>query len=158
VVSMAVELTQRLIRENTVNPPGHETRCISILKPILAQAGFAFEERSFGAGRSSLIARILGAGRTAEALAFTGHVDTVPLGAAEWSVDPFGAAIVDGRLYGRGSSDMKAGIAAFVSACLQRREQLASGSGALLIITAAEETGAATGVNRRMKQKQLADF
>ncbi|MEY2537267.1 MAG: succinyl-diaminopimelate desuccinylase [Verrucomicrobiota bacterium] len=154
VVSFAVELAQQLIRENTINPPGHETRCVSILKPILSRAGFFLEERSFGDGRSSLIARIPGASRNSDALAFTGHVDTVPLGVEEWTVDPFGAEIRDGRLYGRGSCDMKAGIAAFISACIQKRDQLTSGSGALLIITAAEETGC-EGAFALMKESAL---
>lgn len=68
-------------------------------------------------------------------------MDTVPLGRAPWSHDPFAGEIVEGKLYGRGSSDMKAGIAAFLSAALSRREQIARGRGVALVLTASAETG-----------------
>ena len=51
-------------------------------------------------------------------LCFTGHIDTVPLGAATWKMDPFAADTEGGKLYGRGTSDMKCGVAAFVAAAL----------------------------------------
>ena len=138
--SPAVELTRRLVRAETINPPGNESRCIAILAPLLKEVGFELTEHSFGANRASLVAR-LGGGHDRPPLAFTGHVDTVPLGARAWSRDPFAAEIDADRLYGRGSSDMKAGVAAFVDACLRRRGQIAGGPGVLLVITAAEETG-----------------
>jgi succinyl-diaminopimelate desuccinylase len=74
-------------------------------------------------------------------LCFTGHLDTVPLGAAPWSNDPFAAEIADGRLYGRGSSDMKSGVAAIVIAMLELAPKLQRSPGVVLVITAAEETG-----------------
>ena len=74
-------------------------------------------------------------------LCFTGHLDTVPLGAAPWSSDPFAAETADGRLYGRGSSDMKSGVAAIVIAMLELAPKLRRSPGVVLVITAAEETG-----------------
>ena len=74
-------------------------------------------------------------------LCFTGHVDTVPLGAAPWTVDPFAGEISDGKLYGRGTTDMKSGVAAFVVAALELGATLAGGPGVVLVITAGEETG-----------------
>ncbi len=138
VFSSAVRLTQDLVRQDSVNPPGHETRCTAILADRLAAAGFAITLCPFGDGRSSLIARI---GQGPRPLAFTGHVDTVPLGRQAWSVDPFGGTIDGDRLYGRGSSDMKAGVAAFTEACLRNAARLRDGPGALIVVTAAEETG-----------------
>ncbi|MSP45492.1 MAG: M20/M25/M40 family metallo-hydrolase [Xanthobacteraceae bacterium] len=61
---------------------------------------------------------------------------TVPLGAQPWSVDPFAADIADGKLYGRGSSDMKSGVAAFVTACMANADRLANTPGVLLVIIA----------------------
>ncbi len=139
--SPAVELTRHLVRAETINPPGDEKRCVDILAPLLGDAGFDLVEHPYGANRSSLIAR-LGAGTNAPPpLAFTGHIDTVPLGARPWTRDPFAAEIDGDRLYGRGASDMKSGVAAFVDACIRRQRQLAEGPGVLLVITAAEETG-----------------
>lgn len=135
-----VALTQALVRANTVNPPGHEDLCTTQLADLLSDAGFTCRMVEFAPRRSSLVARIGGSpGRLP--LCFTGHVDVVPLGAAAWQHDPFGAEIVDGRLYGRGSSDMKSGVAAFVVAAIDLADLLRQGPGLTLIITAGEETG-----------------
>lgn len=142
-----VALTQALVRLDTVNPPGLEDRCVELLADLLAGAGFQCSTHEFAPRRASLVARIggrPGATGASAPLCFTGHVDVVPLGRAPWQHDPFGAAIVDGRLYGRGASDMKSGVAAFVTAAIARADRLraqADGPGLSLIITAGEETG-----------------
>lgn len=136
----AVALTQTLVGFDTVNPPGNERACAEALGKILENAGFACAYHEFAPGRASLIARIGRGGRRAP-LCFTGHIDTVPLGAQPWSRDPFAGEIADGRMYGRGTSDMKSGVAAFVSAVSVTAGDLARGSGAVLVITAGEETG-----------------
>ncbi len=136
----AIQLTQELIRFNTINPPGAERDCAMHLAALLEDAGFAVEVIPFGERRAQLVARVGGtAGKLP--LAFTGHIDTVPLGAQPWSVDPFAAEIAGGKLYGRGSSDMKSGVAAFVIACIGLTSKLRSTPGVVLIITAGEETG-----------------
>ena len=81
------------------------------------------------------------AGPQATPLGFTGHIDTVPLGTAAWQADAFGASMEGGKLYGRGSSDMKSGVAAFVCAALRHAEMLKRGPGVTLVITADEECG-----------------
>lgn len=135
-----VELTRELIAFDTVNPPGQEKRCARFLADILSGAGFETTLREFGSDRANLIAKRRGAGDGAP-LVFTGHIDVVPLGARAWTHDPFKAEIVDGRLYGRGSSDMKSGIAAFVCAALRHASDSADSSNLTLIITSGEETG-----------------
>jgi len=135
-----VELTRTLVAFNTINPPGNERPCAEHLGKLLEDAGFSVTYLEFADRRTSLVARI---GGTTEVppLCFTGHIDTVPLGAASWSVDPFAGEISDGKLYGRGSTDMKSGVAAFVVACLEMKEELSQGPGVVLVITAGEETG-----------------
>src|SRR6185312_13927656 len=135
-----VELTQNLVRFNTINPPGAERACAEKLAGLLQDAGFAVELRPFGERRAQLVAHIGGAGHKLP-IGFTGHLDTVPLGAQPWSVEPLAGAIVEGKLYGRGSSDMKSGVAAFVVASLQLSAKLAGTPGVVLVITAGEETG-----------------
>jgi succinyl-diaminopimelate desuccinylase len=134
-----VELTRALLRFDTINPPGNERACAELLGGLLQAAGFAIEMVPFGEGRAQIIARLGGDGKSP--LGFTGHLDTVPLGARPWSRDPFAGEIADGRLYGRGSSDMKSGVAAFVCACIALADRLAATPGVLLVITAGEETG-----------------
>ena len=100
----SIELTQELVRFNTINPPGGERPCAERLAGLLEGAGFAAELVPFGDGRAQILAR-LGGSSAKLSLGFTGHIDTVPLGAQPWSVDPFAAEIADGKLYGRGASD-----------------------------------------------------
>ena len=135
-----VALTRELIRYRTINPPGEEEACARHLGRLLEAAGFRCDYVMLGDKRASLIARI-GGSNDRLPLAFTGHIDVVPLGATAWSVDPFGGETGNGRVYGRGASDMKAGVATFVAAAIDAASQLASGPGLILIITAGEETG-----------------
>jgi succinyl-diaminopimelate desuccinylase len=134
-----IELSHELIAFNTINPPGDELSCIRHLENILGGAGLETSLHSFAPNRANLIARIGGGGKPP--LCFTGHVDTVPLGNAPWSVDPFGGEIIDGKMYGRGTSDMKCAVAAFVAAIGNMSKQLDGTSGAVLVITAGEEIG-----------------
>jgi succinyl-diaminopimelate desuccinylase len=134
----AVDLALELVRLDTVNPPGREEAAADLLEARLAAAGFELSRHAFGPGRASLVARLPGAG---PALCLTGHLDTVPLGTAEWSVEPFGE-LRDGRLYGRGSTDMKGGVAALVVAA-ERVAALGgeAARGLEVVLCAGEETG-----------------
>ena len=136
-----VALTQALVRVDTVNPPGHEDGCVALLADLLAAAGFACRTHDFAPRRTSLVARLGGSATAGPPLAFTGHLDVVPLGNAAWRHDPFGAVIEAGRLYGRGSSDMKSGVAALACAAIAQADRLRDGPGLSLIFTAGEETG-----------------
>lgn len=135
-----VELSRELIAFNTINPPGNELGCIQHLEKILAGAGLETSVQNFAPDRANLIARV-GGDNSKPPLCFTGHVDTVPLGNAAWSVDPFAGEIIDGKMYGRGSTDMKCGVAAFVAAIGNMAGQLKGTGGAVLVITAGEEIG-----------------
>ncbi len=136
----AVELTRQLVRFETVNPINPEQGCVEYVGNLLAEHGFETSYHEFAPGRPSLVARI-GGSQSKPPLCFTGHLDTVPLGHKEWSVSPFNADIIDGKLYGRGTSDMKSGVAAFVAAVIELADELAQGPGVVLVITAGEETG-----------------
>jgi succinyl-diaminopimelate desuccinylase len=138
-MSACIRIAQELIRFPSFNPPGEEASCIGYLANLLEQAGLAVQTYEFAPGRPSLVAA-LGGTSNAPPLCFTGHVDVVPLGTNPWTRAPFAGDVEDGKLYGRGSSDMKAGIAAFVAAVLEiARKPLARGI--TLAITAGEETG-----------------
>src|SRR5437764_5126500 len=135
-----IELSRELISFNTINPPGNELGCIVHLQRILDGAGLETSLQTFAPDRANLIARTRNIGSKLP-LCFTGHVDTVPLGNASWSVDPFAGEIIDGKMYGRGSTDMKCGVAAFVAAIGNMAGQLEGTGGAVLVITAGEEIG-----------------
>jgi succinyl-diaminopimelate desuccinylase len=136
----ALQLTRDLLVRRSVNPPGEEDACTRHVGALLENAGFQVTYHAYDPGRTSLVAILNGVGGQ-PSLCFTGHVDTVPLGAAEWSVDPFGATIDGDRLYGRGASDMKSGVAAMVVAAVEIAKLPRQRVGLALIITAGEETG-----------------
>jgi succinyl-diaminopimelate desuccinylase len=90
--------------------------------------------------RASLLARLKGSGN-APALLYNGHLDTVPPGDEPWSHDPYGGELADGRIWGRGSADMKGGMAAMMAALQALSEANLSLSGDLILAaTAGEET------------------
>jgi succinyl-diaminopimelate desuccinylase len=134
----ALDLARRLLGFDTINPPGNEAPPARMLGELLAAAGFQTRYFEFAPGRSTLLASV--EGRGGRPIGFTGHLDTVPLGSAGWSHDPFAGVVEDGRLYGRGASDMKAAVAAMVVAALRQAGTGARGAGIVLIITAGEET------------------
>jgi succinyl-diaminopimelate desuccinylase len=134
-----VALTRELVRFDTINPPGAEAVAVDHVARLLDTAGFAVRTHELGPGRTSLVARI-GSGDGAP-LCFTGHIDTVPLGGQPWTRDPHAGELGDGRLYGRGSSDMKSGLAAFVTAAVGLAPHLGGTPGLELVVTAGEETG-----------------
>ena len=106
-----VDLTARLVRCPSVTP--EEGGAIELLAEVLSAHGFACHRCDRG-GIANLYARW---GTSGPVIGFNGHTDVVPVGArAAWSVDPFGAEIRDGVLWGRGTVDMKSGVAAFVAA------------------------------------------
>ena len=133
-------LTRELLRYNTINPPGMERACARHLGELLERAGFRLAYHEFADQRTSLIATIGGDGTRAP-ICFTGHIDTVPLGAARWSRDAFAGETDGDRIYGRGATDMKSGIAAIVSAALELAPRLRSTPGVTLVLTAGEEIG-----------------
>ena len=109
------ELTAQLVRCASVTPANEGA--LEILHDLLSEAGFdcAWADRG---GIRNLFAR-WGSGNNGRTFGFNGHTDVVPVGdAAAWTVDPFGAEQKDGFLYGRGSTDMKSGVAAFAAAAI----------------------------------------
>jgi succinyl-diaminopimelate desuccinylase len=134
----AVALAQELLRINTINPGQRERPCAERVAHLLEEGGFEVDIHEFAPGRASVLARLDGAGAP---LAFVGHLDTVPLGAAAWKHDPFAGETSAGRLYGRGSSDMKSGVAAIVEACVRLARLPSRKAGLLVALVAGEETG-----------------
>ncbi len=127
-----IGIARELIRIPSINhpPTGEEEACQAAVAAHLAKAGlrpeiYALDEVAGLAahpafwpgrdyrGRPNVVARRPGRGG-GRSLVFSGHIDTVPLGTQRWQHDPFGAEIVDGRLYGLGAYDMKGGVAAIL--------------------------------------------
>ena len=139
-VQDAVSLTKSLLQFDTINPPGQERDCALHAAALLEQWGFRIEKHEYAPGRTSIVARA-GADGGKAPLCLTGHLDTVALGSREWTRDPFSGETDGDRLYGRGSSDMKAGVAAILLAARSFKDKLAGTPGVVIVLTAAEEGG-----------------
>lgn len=107
----AKDILTKFVQTNTVNPPGNEKALALWIADEFKKAGIEAEVRDMGEGRANVVARIKGSGER-KALLFDGHLDTVPPG--NWTEDPWGAVVKDGKLYGLGASDMKGGLAAMM--------------------------------------------
>jgi succinyl-diaminopimelate desuccinylase len=139
----ALDHAQALIRCPSVTPT--EGGALRYLEHVLSDAGFTCHWLTFSeagtADVDNLYARI---GTGGPHVCFAGHTDVVPPGdTAAWSVDPFGAAVADGKLFGRGACDMKGGVAASVAAALHHLEALGGQPrGSISFLITGDEEGA----------------
>ena len=147
----AVELTRTLLSFQTVM--GREGDCARMAGAMLEEWGFSVEYYDFAEGRTSVVARAGGAERKAP-LCLTGHLDVVPLGSRKWSKDPFSGESDGDKLYGRGTSDMKSGVAAMLLAARTFGKSLSGTPGIVLVLTAGEE-GGCIGSRHLAQQKKL---
>ncbi len=111
----AIEVLQKMIKFKTVNEPGDEKPLAEYIKNLLEEIGLEVKLDDLGNNRANVIGRLKGAGER-EALLFNGHLDTVPPGDIQWKYGPYSGDVVDGKIYGRGSADMKGGLAAMLIA------------------------------------------
>src|SRR3990170_6282015 len=133
----AVVLLQELIRADTVNPPGNETRAADILRDYLARGGIECELIAREPERANVVARIEGGG--GPSLAFLCHTDTVLADPGEWERDPWSGDLVDGEVWGRGALDMKGQVAASAVAFASLAREGFAPSGDLLFMAVADE-------------------
>jgi acetylornithine deacetylase/succinyl-diaminopimelate desuccinylase-like protein len=136
----ATELLQRLLRVNTVNPPGNESRAAELLRDYLEANGVACELYARTPDRANLVARI--PGRGGARLLLLSHTDTVLADPAEWSVDPWSGELRNGEIWGRGALDMKGHVAAAAVAIASlAREGFEPAGDLIFAATADEEMG-----------------
>jgi acetylornithine deacetylase/succinyl-diaminopimelate desuccinylase-like protein len=136
-----VELLQNLLRFDTTNPPGNEAACIAYINDLLKSCGIETILLEKAAGRPNLIARLKGVGN-ATPLLLQGHVDVVTTLGQEWSHAPFAGEIADGFVWGRGTLDMKSGVAMMLAAFMRAKvENLELDGDVILCILSDEEAG-----------------
>jgi succinyl-diaminopimelate desuccinylase len=146
-----VELTRDLIRVPSVNPPADTRRCAEIILNKFKKDHIDAEIVEGRKGASNVVARLPGRGK-GKVLLLNGHMDVVPPG-EDWTVDPFGAEIKDHKIYGRGSSDMKSGIASMMAAMIgQKRSGIPFHGEIIFMAVCDEETGSEYGTAYLLKQ------
>ena len=140
-VSLRDEVTgllQELIRLDTVNPPGNETRAAELLRAYLEENGVSCELYAKEPERANLVARIPGSG-DGPRLALLSHTDTVLADPAEWQLDPWSGELRDGEIWGRGALDMKGQVAASAVAMASLAREGFRPDGDLIFVAAADE-------------------
>lgn len=139
-----VEFTRDLVRIRSVHEPQHgrgEAEVAALVADRMRSFGWSPEVIEVAPGRPNVVAVVEGGGGEGPTLAFEGHTDVVTEGdAADWTVDPYGGEIRDGRLYGRGSADMKSGVAAMIYA-VRALEQAGPFPGRVTLCVLADEEG-----------------
>lgn len=157
-----VDLTQRIVQIPSVNPKfytdpasNREADVQAVLDRELAVIGFKTEQWNVFDSRPNLVADI--AGDESRSLILCGHVDVVPVGdPARWTVDPFGGEIKDGKLFGRGSIDMKGGVAACVAAARAIRQCGIELEGRLSVHAVVDEEAGGFGAMDAVRRGKLA--
>jgi succinyl-diaminopimelate desuccinylase len=145
-----VSLTQSLVRIPSVFDPhtadANEERVARYVADYLRQMGCAVYYEEVVPGRPNVIG-IYDSGRPGKTLLFEGHTDVVTAGDLDsWSYDPFGATIVGGRIYGRGSCDTKGNLAAAICAVKAIQRSGANFSGKILLCVPCDEEGMMIGI------------
>ncbi len=142
----ASELLSDLIRIDTTNPPGNETKAAEFLADKLAKEGLVPEVLESVEGRGNLIVRVKGTGEGPSVLLLS-HLDVVPAKPEEWSIHPFSGMIRDGFVWGRGALDCKGLVAVeALVVMLLAREGFKPKGDVVFAATADEEAGGHAGV------------
>jgi acetylornithine deacetylase/succinyl-diaminopimelate desuccinylase-like protein len=132
-----------LVKINTSNPPGNEQIAAMYITGILAKDGIKAEILDLAPGRSAVVARLRSSAvaQPSRALLLVAHMDTVPVDKSKWSVNPFGAVVKDGYLYGRGAIDDKGMLAANLAVFISLKRSMAHlNRDVIFLATADEET------------------
>ncbi|MGC8570710.1 MAG: M20 family metallopeptidase [Caldivirga sp.] len=156
VGNQLAELTSRLVQIDSVNPPGDVTKVVEFIKNWLSERGFSSSIYEYVKGKPNLIARV---GKGKPVIILNGHTDVVPPGdLSKWTYPPFSGRIIEGKVYGRGSTDMKGGVAVIMMVFAELGPLIEKkGTGSLVFsATADEEVGGHAGVEALVKDNVLA--
>ena len=148
-----IEILQNLIACKSVTP--NDDNCQTIIGEYLKQLGFEIKNIKYG-DVNNMIAKL---GTKKPTLAFVGHTDVVPIGDIdEWAYDPFSLTEENNKLYGRGTSDMKGSIAAFLFAVNSFLSKKKSFDGSIMMILTSDEEGPAINGIRKLVDEELEKY
>ena len=136
---------EEMLRLDTTNPPGNETRVAEYLKRVAEQEGIACELLGDEPDRLNFVARLRGSGAR-RPLLLMAHSDVVPADRSQWSVDPFSGALRDGFLYGRGAQDDKSLLVAELAVMVELKRQALPLARDIILLSEADEEAGSTGI------------
>ncbi len=134
-----------MVRIDSTNPPGNETRVAEYLKGIADAEGIPCQVIGSDAGRMNFVARLAGSGEQ-RPLLLMAHTDVVPADASQWTLKPFAAEVLNGRLYGRGAEDDKNLLAAEMAVLVELKRQGTRLRRDVIVLAEADEEAGSTGI------------
>ncbi len=152
--ALVLDILQRLMAEDTVNPPGNEMRGAQCLKEIFEEEGIPCTIQDLGDNRANFIAEI---GEGEALLEFSGHIDVVPC-VGDWNFPPLHATIQENYVYGRGACDMKGGVAAMCAAAITLYREQMKMKGKLRLAFVADEEHKNLGMINYLKKYKPARY
>jgi acetylornithine deacetylase len=153
---LLIRLAQDMVRIPSDNPPGNEGELAKFLAEYLTRGGMDAELREVVPGRPNVVARWGKAGSRPH-LILNGHIDALPPGDG-WTRDPYGGEIVSGRIYGRGSTDMKGPVASLIAAVEAVKRSGAKLRGSVTLEAVVDEEGTQQGTRRLVQEGVVGDF
>ncbi|MFP3953339.1 MAG: M20 family metallopeptidase [Candidatus Acetothermia bacterium] len=154
-VEKTVKLTRDMVRVNTENPPGNEDELAGPVEDYLQDLGIETERVELEEGRSSVLGTI--PGKSEGSVVLCGHLDTVRADESSWDKPPFDGVIEGGRLHGRGSADMKGGVAAIMQLARLVVESHATPERTIKLALTADEEHGYTGAKSLVDKGKLSD-
>lgn len=154
----AIELAQDIVKIPSEAPPGEEKAVAEKLAEVLSGGGLETKLVEAAPGRPNVLATLRGMDK-GPTLLYQGHIDVVPVGDVSlWSVPPYGGIIRDGKLYGRGASDMKSGVAAMAAAAMALKRQNVPLKGNLVLAFVVDEEVSNLGIKKLIEDGLAADW
>tara|TARA_B100000963_G_scaffold177625_1_gene154412 strand:- start:728 stop:1837 length:1110 start_codon:yes stop_codon:yes gene_type:complete len=135
-----IKLTKNLIKINSTNPGIYEKEAFDFVETLLKKKKINYKKYLLHKSRPNLVIKI-GNKNIKDNILFVGHLDTVPFGQLKWKYNPLGAKELNGKIYGRGSTDMKSGIASMCAAILNHKNFNFKNKNIILALVSGEETG-----------------
>ncbi|KKK36906.1 succinyl-diaminopimelate desuccinylase [Mesobacillus campisalis] len=151
----AVQFLQSLIQVNSVNPPGNEKVVAEVIQAFLNSTNLQVELDDLGDNRANLFVTYPNEESDDPYLVYSGHFDTVPTGKVKWEHDPFSGKVVANKVYGRGTTDMKSGVAAMILALKYLDEAGVKLNGKLQFVGTAGEEVDGFGAKKVVKKGQI---
>src|SRR5699024_6774529 len=156
-----VQFLESIVKLDSMNPPRNEQPVAEHVKRLLDSHGLENELFPIEDNRANLDGWLRGEGDTNDpnrkVLGLSGHMDTVPIGEVEWDHDPFGAHQLDGKMYGRGTCDMKGGLTALLYAMIELKNEGVKLNGDVKLLACAGEEAGAVGAKRLYAEGQMKD-
>lgn len=151
-----VELTKRLIKINSTNPGKYESEVFNPIKKILNDNKINYKNYNLHKNRPNIFFKV-GNSKSKDNILFIGHLDTVPFGKKKWKLDPLSGKIINNKIYGRGSTDMKAGIASMLSAIIEKKDHQFKNRNIIMAIVSGEETGCEGSIllSKKLKNEKI---